>query len=479
MLTLFNSSSHCNVFSKNGVKMISKDSILTYHTFENLKISRRTIIRLKELGFTHMSKIQSFSIPLQISGYDLFARGKTGSGKTLAFIVPMIEFSIVVTWKRNDGLLGLIISPTRELTLQSYNVLRDMLKYHQISFGVFMGGSNRKTEIERIEKGINLVVATPGRLLDHLNSSKFLKTANLQFLTIDEADRCLEIGFEQEITQILRMLPGTRQTVLFSATQSNKLNSLSKMSFKNVPIYINSDKNDKKKEIISVKHGFIISDIREKMISLISIIIRNTKKKIIIFFSTCAEVDFFNLLLKRIRLPIFSLHGKLKQTDRTLTFFMFCRASSGILLSTDISARGLDFPNINWIIQFSPPLDPKEYIHRVGRSCRGLENEGTSVLFLFPSEIGFLKYLSSQNIILSEYLVNKRNNKSLRVKICQIIENNKVIHELAIKSAKSFFSSYMNHSLKSIFNVSNIKFQNLLSGYGLRTKKLKSFASYL
>mmetsp|Transcript_48939 Transcript_48939/g.76359 ORF Transcript_48939/g.76359 Transcript_48939/m.76359 type:complete len:482 (+) Transcript_48939:64-1509(+) len=471
MLTITSNVSSIKPDLKNRNKRLSKYSILTTHTFEKLNVSKKTLARLVELKTTHMTLVQSFSIPLQISGYDIFVKAKTGSGKTLSFIIPSIEFASTVLWKTCHGLLAIIISPTRELTMQSYSVLKDMMKYQSFSFGVFMGGSNKKTEQDKIKKGLNILVATPGRLLDHLKSSINLKTNNIQFLTIDEADRCLEAGFEDEISEILKILPKKRQTALFSATQTSTLGALAKKTFPEPPVFLNIDYFKAHNRTPQTKHGFLVSELSDKIVSLLILLKKNQNKKIIVFFNTCNEVDFFSQLFKKIGVFSFPLHGKMKQTDRTVNFFSFCKNSEGTLLSTDIAARGLDFPGINYIIQYSSPLDPKEYIHRAGRTGRGTNLGGTSVIFLLPSEIGFLKYLKDLGLGMNEYTISIKKHKNLWFKLKKILEKNFGLKELAIKSAKSFYSSYLNHSLKSIFCIKNIDLQSLLISYCVNPSK--------
>jgi len=154
-----------------------------------------------------MTRIQSIGIPFQLSGFDILGSAQTGSGKTLAFAIPIIEFIYTVKWNPSNGTAAVIISPTRELTIQTYHVFRDLLHYHNHSHGIIMGGANRKTEIEKLKKGQEILVTTPGRLLDHLKSTIEFKFNNLQQIIVDEADRCLEVGFEEELNEIFKILP--------------------------------------------------------------------------------------------------------------------------------------------------------------------------------------------------------------------------------------------------------------------------------
>mmetsp|Transcript_66033 Transcript_66033/g.162557 ORF Transcript_66033/g.162557 Transcript_66033/m.162557 type:complete len:287 (+) Transcript_66033:1325-2185(+) len=261
------------------LQRLKKNSVLTKQTFEKCFLSKPTIIRLLEQFYTHMTKIQKISIPFQICGFDILGSARTGSGKTLAFLIPMIEFFYSIKWNANNGTGGLVLTPTRELSLQNYYVLKDLLKYHTHTFGIIMGGSNKKIEIEKIKKKPIILVATPGRLLDHLRNTRYIQTNNLQFLIIDEADRCLEIGFEAEIISIIRLLPKNRQTILFSATQTKNVCNLAKISFRKDPVYIETETEKIKNFNPDVEQGFVICQPEDRLVLLFALLKRNTKKK--------------------------------------------------------------------------------------------------------------------------------------------------------------------------------------------------------
>ena len=172
------------------LQKLKKNNVISKNTFEKFYLSKPTSIRLLELFYTHLTKVQSLCIPYQICGFDILGSARTGSGKTIAFLIPIIEFFYTLKWNSMNGISALIITPTRELSLQNYYVLKDLLKYHSFAHGIVMGGANKRSEIEKLKKDIIILVATPGRLLDHLRTTKNLKVCNLQFLIIDEADRC-------------------------------------------------------------------------------------------------------------------------------------------------------------------------------------------------------------------------------------------------------------------------------------------------
>lgn len=337
------------------------------------------------------------------SGKDVLGAAKTGSGKTLAFLIPAIEMLSAMRFKPRNGTGVIVVSPTRELALQIFGVARELMEKHSQTFGIVIGGANRRAEAEKLVKGVNLLIATPGRLLDHLHNTPGFVFKNLKSLIIDEADRILEVGFEDEMRSIIKILPTDRQTMLFSATQTTKVEDLARISLKPGPLYINVDYRKEHSTVEGLEQGYVICDSDTRFRLLFSFLKKHQKKKVIVFFSSCNSVKFYAELLNYIDLPVLELHGKLKQQARTNRFFEFCNASSGTLICTDVAARGLDIPEVDWVIQFDPPDDPRDYIHRVGRTARGSQGKGRSLMFLLPSEIGFLKLLKEARVPLVEF----------------------------------------------------------------------------
>ena len=191
------------------------------------------------MGFTKLTPVQARSIPPLMAGRDVLGAAKTGSGKTLAFLIPAIELLYSLKFKPRNGTGVIVITPTRELALQIFGVARDLLEFHSQTFGIVIGGANRRQEAEKLTKGVNLLIATPGRLLDHLQNTKGFVFKNLKALVIDEADRILEIGFEEEMRQIIKILPSeNRQTMLFSATETTKVEDLARISLKEGPLFM-------------------------------------------------------------------------------------------------------------------------------------------------------------------------------------------------------------------------------------------------
>jgi ATP-dependent RNA helicase DDX18/HAS1 len=442
--------------------------IFSEQKFKDLPISDKTKDALTALGFEKMTLIQAKSIPECLAGSDIVGAAKTGSGKTLAFLIPIIELLVRVQFTRKQGTGALIISPTRELSLQIYGVLRDIMEHAKFpqTHGLVMGGANRKAEADKLIKGVNILVATPGRLVDHLANTQGFNYQRLQMFVIDEADRILEQGFEEDMHQIIKLLPKQRQTVLFSATQTRKVEDLARLSVQGTPVYVGVHDDSVAATVEGLQQGYVLCPSEKRFLLLFTFLKKNKGKKIMVFFSSCNSVKFHAELLNYIDIPVMDIHGKQKQQKRTTTFFQFCKADSGIMLCTDVAARGLDIPMVDWIIQYDPPDDPKEYIHRVGRTARGTNGKGRALLFLLPEETTFLKYLRLAKVTLQEYEFPVNKVANIGSQMTMLIEKNFYLNKSARDAYKSYLLSYASHGHKDIFNVHELDLQGVGVAFG-------------
>ncbi|XP_017881944.1 probable ATP-dependent RNA helicase pitchoune [Ceratina calcarata] len=421
---------------------------------------------IEDMGFTNMTEIQAKSIPPLLEGRDLVGAAKTGSGKTLAFLIPAVELIYKLKFMPRNGTGCIIISPTRELSMQTFGVLKELMKYHYHTYGLLMGGANRQTEAQKLAKGINIVVATPGRLLDHLQNTSDFLYKNLQCLVIDEADRILDIGFEEELKQIINILPKKRQTMLFSATQTKKTEMLMKLALKKEPVYVGVDDDKEKATVEGLEQGYVVCPSEKRFLLLFTFLKKNRNKKVMVFFSSCMSVKYHHELLNYIDLPVLSIHGKQKQTKRTTTFFQFCNASTGILLCTDVAARGLDIPAVDWIVQYDPPDDPKEYIHRVGRTARGEGSSGHALLILRPEELGFLRYLKQARVPVNEFDFSWNKIADIQLQLEKLITKNYFLNMSAKEAFKAYVRAYDSHHLKQIFDIETLDLAKVAKSFG-------------
>ncbi|KAH7149791.1 P-loop containing nucleoside triphosphate hydrolase protein [Dactylonectria estremocensis] len=438
-------------------------------SFKELSLSEKTMKAIEEMGFTTMTEIQRRGIPPSLAGRDVLGAAKTGSGKTLAFLIPVIEMLCSLRFKPRNGTGVLVVSPTRELALQIFGVARELMAHHSQTYGIVIGGANRRAEAEKLSKGVNLLIATPGRLLDHLQNTPFV-FKNLKSLVIDEADRILEIGFEDEMRQIIKILPKIdRQTMLFSATQTTKVEDLARISLRPGPLYINVDEEKEHSTVEGVEQGYVLCEADKRFLLLFSFLKRNLKKKVIVFFSSCACVKYHSELLNYIDLPVLDLHGKQKQQKRTNTFFEFCNAKQGTLICTDVAARGLDIPAVDWIVQFDPPDDPRDYIHRVGRTARGNNKKGRSLMFLQPSEVGFLSHLKAARVPVVEFDFPANRIVNVQSQLEKLISQNYYLNKSAKDGYRSYLHAYASHSLRSVFDINKLDLAKVARSFGFST----------
>jgi ATP-dependent RNA helicase DDX18/HAS1 len=450
---------------KNG-SLLAPGADMNAQSFTDLNLSERTMKAINEMGFTKMTEIQRRGIPPLLAGKDVLGAAKTGSGKTLAFLIPAVEMLYSLKFKPRNGTGVIVVSPTRELALQIFGVARELMAHHSQTYGIVIGGANRRAEAEKLSKGVNLLIATPGRLLDHLQNTPFV-FKNLRSLIIDEADRILEIGFEDEMRQIIKILPkDERQSMLFSATQTTKVEDLARISLRPGPLYINVDEEKQFSTVEGLEQGYVLCDADKRFLLLFSFLKKMQKKKVIVFVSSCNCVKYYSELLNYIDLQVLDLHGKQKQQKRTNTFFEFCNATTGTLICTDVAARGLDIPAVDWIVQFDPPDDPRDYIHRVGRTARGNGKKGRSLMFLQPNEVGFLTHLKAARVPVVEFDFPAKKILNVQSQLEKLIGKNYYLNQSAKEGYRSYLHAYASHSLRSVFDIHKLDLAKVAKSFG-------------
>ncbi|KAL3905905.1 MAG: hypothetical protein SGILL_009489 [Bacillariaceae sp.] len=446
-----------------------KKGFFSDSSFDSLPLTETTLKSIKDMGYDKMTKIQAKSIPPLLAGKDLIGAAQTGSGKTLAFLVPIIELLRKAKFQTRNGTGAMILSPTRELAMQIYGVCKELLgESSRMTYGLIMGGANRKTEAERLRKGVNIIIATPGRLLDHLKNSPGFIVRNLLVFCMDEADRILEIGFEDDLRAIVKMLPKERQTMLFSATQTKQVEDLARLSINTkTAIYVEVESDSKEATTENLEQGYVTCPSDKRFLLLFTFLKKNKNKKIMVFLSSCNSVKFHAELLNYIDISVMDIHGRQKQVKRTTTFFQFQKAKQATLLCTDVAARGLDIPEVDWIIQFDPPDDPKEYIHRVGRTARGATGSGRALMFLTPQETGFLRYLqAAAKVTLNEYEFPTSKIANVQSQLQSLIEKNYYLNKAAREAYRSYLLAYASHSHREIYNVHELDLQAVGMAFG-------------
>ncbi|KYQ92426.1 putative RNA helicase [Tieghemostelium lacteum] len=586
------------------MEKVEESQIFSNANFGSLKLSETLTRNLQgHMKLEKPTNIQEAAIPSILRGEDALVRAETGSGKTLCYLIPIVQKLTEQRVSRTDGCYSVIISPTRELALQIFDELQKLLKpFYWIIPGLIMGGEKRTSEKARLRKGINILVSTPGRLLDHLQNTQSFPVEKIKWLVLDEADRLLDLGFEKDITTIISLFnqkktftnenimqsSGKRQNILVSATLNQGISRLATISLNN-PTYIGLDaevvlnplSNENLEKFSAPKQldqYFVEIELKEKLVSLIAFLKWKTNlniqenqgkpSKIIVFFSSCDSVDFHHHLFTNLKLksninngphkkgqhsginkkkekkqidlkklqkqekksgddgsgssddendsdsssededeeeqdpnakkalfgdiPIYRLHGDIEQQHRTKTFFDFKASKNGILLTTDVAARGLDLPQVNWIVQYDPCSDTKDYVHRIGRTAR-IGNTGCALLFLLPSEreyIGYLERLDihplemkGTSILQSLFYTSegqlRKFTKSSQLEsqvhdlqiLCEryLLEDSKC-KDLARSAYQSSIRAYSTHKseLKKVFHVSHLHLGHMSKSFALR-----------
>ncbi|XP_050837041.1 probable ATP-dependent RNA helicase DDX31 [Serinus canaria] len=514
-----------------------QENVFTTDSFSQLDLHPHLISTINTvLNICSMTSVQKQTIPVLLQGRDALVRSQTGSGKTLAYGIPLVQSLQGMECKiqRSDGPYALVLVPTRE-------------PFTWIVPGVLMGGEKRKSEKARLRKGINILISTPGRLVDHIRSTQCVHFRRTQWLIIDEADRILDLGFEKDVAVILNALNAereTRQNVLLSATLTEGVTRLADISL-NDPVSISiADEIQKVPESASQtdreasrslncmeQENFAVPETLQqyvmmvpsklRLVTLAAFILQKCKfekrHKMIIFFSSCEQVEFYHELLAKVlsggpeseqpgRSPLSSvslhflrLHGDMEQEERTEVFQEFLKSKTGILLCTDVAARGLDLPQVTWIVQYNAPASPAEYIHRIGRTAR-IGCRGSSLLVLAPSEAEYVSLLASHKINVSELKMEKvlaslmkddrfrlhrpgskkscgKNPQEVReratvlqTKFENLVHSSEGTVQWAKKALQSFLCAYTTYpkDLKHIFHIKSLHLGHVAKSFGLR-----------
>uniref|UniRef100_A0A674A736 ATP-dependent RNA helicase n=1 Tax=Salmo trutta TaxID=8032 RepID=A0A674A736_SALTR len=435
--------------------------------FSDFPISKNTLRGLMEAQYRQPTEIQRQTIGFALQGKDVLGAAKTGSGKTLAFLIPVLECLYRQQWTAMDGLGALIISPTRELAYQTFEVLRKVGKNHEFSAGLIIGGKDLKNESEKIHR-TNIIICTPGRLLQHMDETAAFHASDLHMLVLDEADRILDMGFADTINAIVENLPKTRQTLLFSATQTKSVKDLARLSLKD-PEYVWVHEKAKFSTPATLEQNYVVCELHQKVNMLFSFIRSHLQKKVIVFFACCKEVQYLFRVFCRLRpgMPILALHGKQQQMKRVEVYNDFIKKKNAVLFATDIAARGLDFPAVNWVLQFDCPEDANTYIHRVGRTARYKEG-GEALLVLLPSEEKeMLSQLQEKKVPINRIQVNPEKLTSVQQKLEAFLAQEKEQKERAQRCFVSYLRSVYLMKNKDVFDVFQLKLQEYAASLGL------------
>ena len=451
--------------NKNEIKEEPKnDDYFSNVKFSEMNLNKILLERLNLQGYETATEIQAKSIPIALKGEDIIGSAKTGSGKSLAFLIPTVQY--ILNHPKNEGIQSLVITPTRELALQLYDLAKSLMNDNGTTCVLVIGGGNRKKESEKLSSSeARIIICTPGRLIDHMVNTKKFNYNNIKILTIDEADKILKIGFEEELTEIIKLIPKNRQTLLFSATITPKVEDLITLSVKN---YENIRIKSSDPTVSTLEQGYLIIDADKKFLFLFTFFKKNKNAKILVFFATCKEVEFYSSLLNYVDVPVLSITGEYKQQKRSTTFMEFCSLDKGILLCTDVAQRGLDIPDVDWVIQYDPPHDPEEYLHRVGRTARGANKVGKALLMIMPNEINFIRMLQLYKIKLDEFQFPEKKLAKVQEQLEKLVnKKDKYLLNLATDAYRAYIHSYHANTDKDTFDLEKLDLLKVCKSFGL------------
>lgn len=335
---------------------------------------------LAAAGFSRPTDIQFKAIPPVLRGEDVLAIAQTGTGKTAAFVIPVLE-KLLKNKRKAEGIRCMVMVPTRELSRQITSVFNTLGKGTGIKTLGLHGGVEQDPQISRLEKGVDVAVATPGRLFD-LISQGYVDVSQLEILILDEADHMLDLGFIHDIRQLVKKLPGNRQTLFFSATINAEIKKLAYSLVRN-PIRIQISPKDPVSK--NVDHSVAFIEMDDKRFFLERLIKEHPESKILVFVRTKVRAERVNKALERVGIESRVMHGDVEQKERFSTLQQFSDGKFMILIATDVSARGIDIPNVEYVINYDLPEKAENYVHRIGRTGRG-NHRGLAISFCSQEE---------------------------------------------------------------------------------------------
>jgi len=430
--------------------------------------------------------VQAATIPLFAQNKDVVVEAVTGSGKTIAFLCPILEILAKRKQAWRTGEIGaVVVSPTRELAKQIGEALDPFLARFGLRKAVFTGGlGDSAADAARFKaEGGNIVIATPGRLDDLLiKYPDLLTTKSVEVLVLDEADRLLDMGFERPLNNIISKMPKQRRTGLFSATMTNAVNELIRTGLRNpvkVTVKVESVGGVQGEQKIpdTLKIFYQVSPYEERLAFLLNYLEAIHKIKTIVYFGTCACVDYFAKAVtnltgqqKSSKLRIVALHGKMEHKRRSNVYREFVESPSAVLFCTDLAARGLDFPDIDLVVQFDAPQDPASFVHRCGRTARS-GREGAALVLLDPKEESYIDFLAGRLIPIKPFTPLTEDPKFVPAVLLEsliaINSSDREMYEKSLRAFVSYMRFYQEHHAKFIFQFKDLDIGALARAFGL------------
>ncbi|CAI0393281.1 unnamed protein product [Linum tenue] len=410
------------------------------NSFIELNLSRPLLRACEALGYVKPTPIQAACIPLALSGRDICGSAITGSGKTAAFALPTLE-RLLFRPKRVQAIRVLILTPTRELAVQVHSMIEKLAQFTDIRCCLIVGGLSSKVQQAALRTMPDIVVATPGRMIDHLRNSMSVDLDDLAVMILDEADRLLELGFSAEIQELVRLCPKRRQTMLFSATMTEEVDELIKLSLSK-PLRLSADPSTKRpatltEEVIRIRR---MREGNDEAV-LLALCTKTFTSKVIVFSGTKQAAHRLKILFGLAGLKAAELHGNLTQAQRLDALEQFRKQEVDFLIATDVAARGLDIVGVQTVINFACPRDLTSYVHRVGRTARA-GRKGYAVTFVTDNDRSLLKSIAKRvgsklkSRIVAEQSITKWGQiiEQMEDQVAEVLQEER--EEMAIRKAE-------------------------------------------
>jgi ATP-dependent RNA helicase DDX27 len=359
--------------------------------FSQFNLSRPLLRAVEAMGYTAPTEVQAKVIPLALAGRDVCASALTGSGKTAAFVIPFLE-RLLYRPKDQAAIRVIVVSPTRELAMQTFEVVQKLSKFTDITSVLICGGKKDvRSQSVQLQKRPDIVIGTPGRLIDHLMNTSAVRVDMLDILVLDEVDRLLDLGFQDEIEELVKHCPKSRQTLLFSATMTSKVDDLAKLSLKR-PVRVKTLGNASTTALRLVQEFIRLRKEDEKEAILAAVLCRASTTRTIAFFETKKEAHRFHIVLSLLGAKSAEMHGDLPQIQRNHALQQFKNGAVNVLIATDVASRGIDITGVHCVVNAEMPRSVSTYIHRVGRTARA-GSSGRSVTIVSDVRRKVLKSL--------------------------------------------------------------------------------------
>lgn len=403
-------------------------------TFEQLNLINPILKALQEEGYTSPTPIQEQSIPIVLNGKDLLGCAQTGTGKTAAFSIPILQK--LYKTEKNKGIKALVLTPTRELAIQIDESFKAYGRFTGIHHAVIFGGVPQKPQTDALRRGVDILIATPGRLLDLINQG-FISLKTLEFFVLDEADRMLDMGFIHDIKRILPLLPKKRQTLFFSATMPPEIAKLANtILFQPEKVEVAPVSST----VDTIEQSVYFVDKNGKK-DLLRFLLKDPKiESVLVFTRTKHGADKLAKLLEKDGIEAAAIHGNKSQNARQRALTSFKNHTLRVLIATDIAARGIDVDQLSHVINYELPNVPETYVHRIGRTGRA-GHEGVAIAFCESEELPYLKDIQK---LIGIKIPVVENHPFISSEVTSAIEEKKVVMKVQAKENKAYRGSKSN-----------------------------------